>query len=166
MTIEIVPIAEEHIEGFHRTLDSVARERLYLAALSAPPIDATRRYVETNIANDHPQFVALSDGKVVGWCDVTPDGRPIQAHCGTLGMGLLPDYRGRGIGKSLLNVTLAKACEHGFKRVQLQVHESNVRAIALYRRAGFETEGLMRKAVCVDGRYDNLVCMAMFFENH
>ena len=33
--IEIVPIAEAHIESFHRTLDVVARERRYLAFLEA-----------------------------------------------------------------------------------------------------------------------------------
>jgi hypothetical protein len=29
VTIQIVPIAEEHIEGFRRCLDAVARERRY-----------------------------------------------------------------------------------------------------------------------------------------
>ena len=33
MTIEIVQIREEHIEGFRATLDVVARERCYLMAL-------------------------------------------------------------------------------------------------------------------------------------
>ena len=33
--IEIVPIALEHVDGFHRALDSVARERKYLSVFEA-----------------------------------------------------------------------------------------------------------------------------------
>ena len=68
--IQIGPIAEEHIEGFHKCLDSVARERLHLAFVQAPPLDSTREFVLHNIATDVPQFVALQDGDVIGWCDI------------------------------------------------------------------------------------------------
>ncbi|TFH17923.1 GNAT family N-acetyltransferase, partial [Candidatus Bathyarchaeota archaeon] len=37
--IQIVPISEEHIDGFHRCLDSVASERRYIGLLKAPPIE-------------------------------------------------------------------------------------------------------------------------------
>jgi hypothetical protein len=69
--IEIVPIAQGHIEGFHRALDIVARERRYLAFLEAPPIEATRAFVLDNIKRGHPQFVAVTADEVVGRCDVT-----------------------------------------------------------------------------------------------
>lgn len=39
---EIVPIAEEHIEGFHAAVDSVAKEHQCLAFLDAPPLETTR----------------------------------------------------------------------------------------------------------------------------
>ena len=35
MAVEIVPISQDHIDGFHRALDFVARERRYLAFLEA-----------------------------------------------------------------------------------------------------------------------------------
>jgi hypothetical protein len=47
--MEIVPIAAEHVEGFHRALDFVARERRYPAFLEAPPIDESRGIVLNNI---------------------------------------------------------------------------------------------------------------------
>ena len=43
--VEIVPIADEHIESFHRALDFVARERRYLSFLEAPPLEAARAFV-------------------------------------------------------------------------------------------------------------------------
>jgi ribosomal protein S18 acetylase RimI-like enzyme len=162
--IEIVPITQGHIEGFHRALDSVARERRYLAFLEAPPIEATRAFVLDNIKRGQPQFVAVSaDGEVVGWCDVTPMSRPIQAHRGVFGVGLLPQFRGQGIGTKLIRSTLAAARAFGLHRVELTVREHNSGAIELYRKEGFAIEGVQRDAVLVDGVYENVVCMAVVF---
>ena len=160
-TVEIVPITEEHIESFHQPLDFVARERRYLAFLEAPPIDSTRAFILNHIRQRYPQFVAISAGKVVGWCDVTPKSRPIYAHCGVLGMGLLPRFRGQGIGTRLILRTLHAARARGLSRVELAVREDNANAIALYEKVGFVTEGLQRNGVLVDGVYENVVEMAI-----
>jgi hypothetical protein len=47
--VEIVPIAEKHIESFHRTLEFVAWERRYLSFLEAPPFESARAFVLGNI---------------------------------------------------------------------------------------------------------------------
>jgi ribosomal protein S18 acetylase RimI-like enzyme len=162
--IEIIPIGQDHIEGFRRALDSVARERRYLAFLEAPPIEAMRAFVLDNIKRGHPQFVAVSaDGEVVGWCDVTPMSRPIQAHRGVFGVGLLPQFRGQGIGTKLTKKALAAARAFGLHRVELTVREPNAGAIELYKKEGFTIEGVQRDAVLVDGVYENVVCMAVLF---
>jgi RimJ/RimL family protein N-acetyltransferase len=163
MPVDIVPIEESHIDGFHRTLDVVARERRYLAFLEAPPLAGARAFVLDHINRGHPQFVALSAGEVVGWCDITPKQRPIYAHVGVLGMGLLPPFRGQGIGAVLIRRTLAAAKAFGFHRVELTVRENNTRALELYKKIGFETEGVMRDAVEVDGAYEDLIFMAVLF---
>jgi hypothetical protein len=58
--VEIVPIRQEHIEGFHQTLDIVARERLYLSFLEAPPLESTRAFILDNIEKGLPQLVAVT----------------------------------------------------------------------------------------------------------
>jgi len=108
-SVEIVLIAQDHIESFHRALDFVARERRYLSFLEAPPLESVRAFVLDNISHGYPQLVALSAGQVVGWCDVVPKPRPIYAHVGVLGMGLLPEFRGQGLGDRLIRQTLAAA---------------------------------------------------------
>jgi ribosomal protein S18 acetylase RimI-like enzyme len=161
--VEIVPITESHIESFHRTLDFVARERRYLAFLEGPPIESTRAFVLGNIEQGYPQLVALSGGEVVGWCDVLRKARLIYAHAGVLGMGLLPPFRRRGIGSDLIQRTLNAAQAFGFHRVELMVRENNTNAIELYKKVGFETEGVQRDAIQVDGVYENLIFMAVLF---
>jgi ribosomal protein S18 acetylase RimI-like enzyme len=159
--VEIVPITQDHIDGFHRALDFVAREGRYLAFVEGPPLENTRAFVLDHIQRGHPQFVAISAGEVVGWCDVTPKERPIYAHGGVLGIGLLPRFRGQGIGTNLIRSTLAATRTIGLHRVELTVRQNNTRAIELYKKAGFAVEGLQRDAVQIDGLYENIVCMAI-----
>lgn len=93
--IVIEPIAVRHIESYHQALDVVARERRYLTFLEAPSLEETRKFVLDMIENKHPQFVAVKEGDVVGWCDIRRHSRPAHAHRGTLGMGIIPAHRGR-----------------------------------------------------------------------
>jgi len=159
---QIVPIAEQHIPSFRATVDVVARERKYLAFLEAPPIEEVTRFVLGNIERGYPQFVVLSRRMIAGWCDVIPNRtRVIYSHGGTLGIGLLPDFRGRGIGHRLMQQTIDAAFAFGLTRVELTVREGNANAIALYKSLGFETEGLHRNAVCIEGKYENLYSMAL-----
>jgi RimJ/RimL family protein N-acetyltransferase len=157
----IVPITEEHITGFHRVLGRVARERRYLTYLDAPPLESTERYVRETIANDRALFVALAvNDEVVGWCDILPINATVHAHVGALGIGLLPAFRGKGIGRQLMSRALAKAHSAGLWRIQLTVYADNLTAIRLYVRAGFEVEGRQKSAAQIDGRLIDLVLMA------
>lgn len=160
MTIRIVPIAEEHIEGFHQCLDTVARERKYLLFVQAPPTSSVRSFVLSNIMAQNAQLVALDSGRVVGWCDVLPRQAEGFRHCGVLGIGVLPGYRSQGIGKRLLEETLAKAAQRALERVELDVYASNRPAISLYEKFGFEVEGVKKRARKIDGVYDDVVMMA------
>lgn len=164
MSIEIVPIAVEHIEGFHAALDVVSRERHYLAFLQAPPIEMTRKFVENSLAERLPQYVALDGARVVGWCDVTGSERPTMRHSGTLGMGLLPEWRGRGVGARLMGAVLDASRRRGFSRIALTVRADNERAIRLYRRMGFEIEGRLRRGMRIDDQFHDLLAMALLFD--
>ncbi|OLP59419.1 GNAT family N-acetyltransferase [Xaviernesmea oryzae] len=159
--ITIEPIREGLIEGFHRALDVVARERRYLIFLEAPPLDGTRDFVRDNIANGHPQMVAVAAGEVVGWCDIRREGRPARSHCGILGMGIIPDFRNQGLGKRLILRTIEAAWAAGMQRIELTCHHDNPRAAALYRKVGFCEEGLLRKAARIDGHFIDLIQMGL-----
>ncbi len=118
-SVKIEPIRAEHIEGFHHAFGVVARERKYLRTLDAHPLERVRTFVLDNIANGYPQFVATTNGEVVGWCDIVPMSLSTEAHAGTLGMGLLPEFRGVGHGRQLLLDTLEAAQHCGLKRIEL-----------------------------------------------
>ena len=161
----IVEIADEHIDGFHHCVGLVARERRYIGLTDAPPIEGTRRFVQSVREAGGAHFVVLDEtGGVVGWCDIS---RPVLdgfRHAGRLGMGLLPHVRGQGLGRRLAQTTIEAARARGVERVELEVFASNTRAIRLYERLGFVHEGVRARARKLDGQYDDNVMMALMFD--
>ena len=160
--VEVVPIRTAHLSGFRACMDSVAKEKRYIAMLKAPPLARVREFVTVNIERGTPQFVALDHRVVVGWCDVIAHRRPGFMHGGTLGMGVRATHRRRGIGSRLLSAALAAAAKVGLLRVELEVYSSNAAAIALYERFGFVREGRKVNARLLDGEFEDLLLMARF----
>ena len=160
MTIEIRQIQEEDIDGFHAAIDLVARESKYLALLRAPSRELAGAFVRRSIEKGYPQLVVIADGLVVGWCNIPPSTREVMAHVGELFMGLLPEWRGQGLGERLLRQALAAADAYGFLRIELGVFADNARAVALYRKAGFVEEGTKRRAILINGVFHDEVIMA------
>jgi ribosomal protein S18 acetylase RimI-like enzyme len=59
---------------------------------------------------------------------------------------VLPTSRGKGIGRRLLEAVEAKAREHGYCKLTLEVMDKNHQAIRMYQAAGFERYSLQEKA--------------------
>ena len=53
---------------------------------------------------------------------------------------VLPEYRSRRIGESLMSATTGVLQKRNFSLLSLTVTEANARAVALYRRLGFDTK--------------------------
>lgn len=161
----IEPTVEAHVEGYRNVVDAVSRERLYLVSVEGFPADQTREFVANILGGDGVQYLALDEGEVVGWCDIVRYPSEGFRHVGKLGMGILAEYRGQGLGRRLLETTVAAAPGIGISRVELEVFASNAGAINLYRRFGFADEGRKRKVRILDGHVDDILCMAIFLED-
>lgn len=159
--VEITPVTERYFEGLRQVLDTVARERRYLAFTQAPPRHEAFDFFRGIIEGGYCQFIALQNDVVVGWCDILPVHGEARAHVGVLGIGLIPAVRHRGIGAKLLEATLAQAWKQGLSRIELTVRTDNTNAKVLYERFGFVAEGINAKAFCVDERFYDTCSMAL-----
>lgn len=160
--VRIVPSEERHLPSFRQALDAVAREGRYLVLLEAPPLTAIQQFLLDIVTNGGAQVLALEAGdRVVGWCDIARHPRDGYRHVGTLGMGLIPSHRGRGIGARLAQAAIDRARQNGIARIELEVLGSNAPARSLYRRLGFVEEGVKRRSRFIDGVYDDNVLMAL-----
>lgn len=94
---------------------------------------AGRHYVAACVStNNGPE-------EVVGYAGIT-----LGPDADVMTIGVLPAWRGRGVGARLLADLLATADATGSERIFLEVRASNDAAQGLYRRYGFETIGYIR----------------------
>lgn len=110
-----------------------------------PPVDVTdlaqrfRRIIEDRGRSG--MWVLEDSGRVLGHVGIhEPGAHGVLA----LGMVILPEGRGRGGGRELLDRALEHARSSGAHKVELEVWPDNARAVALYASAGFEVEGFRR----------------------
>lgn len=150
----------EYAESYCDAVDTIAKERKYLASIEGFPIESTRSFVEMIEKNNLAQFFAIKEGIVIGWCDILPKSFEGLRHVGNLGMGLLSEYRGKGLGSRLLEIAIEHAqSKNAIEKVELEVFESNADAISLYNKYGFVLEGRREQSRKLDGEYDNMILM-------
>lgn len=161
MSIQIAPLAKSHFENLRRVLDVIAREKCYFAFFEAPAAEDAYAFYRDILAHNDSHFVALLDGKVVGWCDVIRKQQAAVRHIGVLGMGVHPAHRHQGIGTQLIQTTIAQAWARGITRIELTVRADNLAAIALYKRHGFVQESVHPHGFLVDGDYLDTLTMTL-----
>jgi RimJ/RimL family protein N-acetyltransferase len=132
--------AADDVDALLDLYEAVAAEARYIARELPVDRDSLRpTWVESVGDPDAAWFIAEVDGEIVG--SVSIQGRGV-AH---LGMQVARSHRGRGIGSSLLEASIAWARQAGAHKVALEVWPHNEAAIALYEKFGFEREGYLRK---------------------
>lgn len=157
--VEIWEFQEELMKSFREVLDCVARERRFTALTEAPSLEDTAKFQRDLYSRGAVQLFAVDNGRVVGWCDIEIQAIEGFRHSGILGMGLLGEYRGQGLGRRILEQSLAQAGAKGLRRVELEVFASNLPAIKLYLGTGFQFEGRKINARFLDGRFDDIIVM-------
>lgn len=82
--------------------------------------------------------VAELDGAIVGGGGIYPtDGLP-EDTCELVKMYLVPEARGMGLGKMLIEKCIAQARENGFRYIYLESMPELKQALKVYARFGFE----------------------------
>lgn len=129
------------------------------------PAPLTRAAYEARLAQadgaaTDVRFMIDVDGVAVG--SVSLFGSNELARHAEVGIALVPEARGRGIGTA----AIAQLVEFAFvrrnlRRLHLQAIASNVGAIRAYEKAGFVLEGRQRQHAWVRGGYEDIVLMGL-----
>jgi RimJ/RimL family protein N-acetyltransferase len=102
-------------------------------------------------------------GRLVGLTNLTR----IDRRAGTAYFGVVigeKDCWGRGLARETLTLMLRRAVGLGLRKVLLEVAGDNPRAIALYQRAGFATEGILRRQLPREEGFVDVLIMAAFLD--
>ena len=150
--------------------------RLHQLAVASEPgtmlgVDATE--VRTAdmyhaMAIDHAQsdnslfLLAESEEQIVAYLRCSGGKLKLSRHVANLSIAVEESFRRRGLGTKLLQraYTWAKDTDI-IKRIELNVFRTNVGAIKLYKKFGFEVEGIKVKSCLHNGTYIDDVIMAL-----
>ena len=82
-------------------------------------------------------FVVESEGKVIGGAGIDKLQNGDETICELQKMYFLPEARGLGMGKKIINLCLQKAKAFGFKKCYLETFLVMENAQELYKKSGF-----------------------------
>jgi len=95
-------------------------------------------------------FIAIKSSEMIGFLGAFPgDFERTRGIVYVAHLGIREAWRGRGIGPKLLEALEAWARARKARRLDLRVDVDNPRALALYRRCGFEIEGRVPDAALI-----------------
>ena len=97
---------------------------------------------EKTESSNEIEILAIIDGKVVGTAGIEAKGRKYKVkHRAEMGISILKEYWGLGLGKALSEACIHCAKEAGYTQLELNVVAENEVAISLYKSLGFTEFG-------------------------
>ncbi len=113
-------------------------------------IEKERDWIQEHNADGKIILVAQIDGTIVGAVPIENGKRTRIAHVAVLAISVLKEFRGLGVGKTLLQSAIDWAGEDPLiEKIGLGVFATNKKAIGLYRKMGFVEEGRRIKEIKV-----------------
>lgn len=128
-------------------------------ALPYESFEAVKKWSETRSPRDL-HLAADVGNRLVGAVALRPFyGR--RAHAAEFWIAVHEDFTGNGVGSRLL-AAMIDASDNwlNLTRIEMTVFTDNVRAIALYKKFGFEIEGTHKAASFRNGEFADAHCMA------
>lgn len=116
-------------------------------------VEEESAYLESVRCSDRQLFlVAVKDGKIVGTASLATFAKPRLAHRGELALSIKKEMWGNHIGTRLLEELLHFARNTAKVEIlSLEVRSDNERAIALYKKFGFQKLGTFQGFLKIDG---------------
>ncbi len=122
-------------------------------------LEQSRRFLE-RLGDDDFHIVAHIGDALVGTAGLHR-GTGRRRHVASMGLSVHDDHSGKGIGSALIGA-LVEAADNwlDIHRIELTVFTDNEAAIGLYRKFGFDSEGVHKDYAYRDGAYADVLAMA------
>jgi len=168
MNFTIRPVEIRDAEGINelRRMPGVFENTL---GLPSERLNRSENFIANLDINSH-LFVAVvkdetGEETVIGCAGLNIFPNPRMRHSASIGIMVHRDYQNQGVGSALMS-TLLDLADNWLMlvRVELGVYADNERAIHLYEKLGFKTEGIKRKAAIRNGEYVDELMMARIRE--
>jgi putative acetyltransferase len=137
MEISIRKITKEDNPEIERIIKSVLTEHGVNKPGTAYFDESLRNMYEFYSCKSSIYFIALCENRLVGGGGIYPtEGLPADT-CELVKMYLLPEMRGKGIGKLLIANCIEFAKREGYKKMYLETMNELKQAVSMYEKTGF-----------------------------
>jgi len=168
-TVTLRPFTSSDVDAMLRFANSIVREKKENRVLGIAAFDERltrefeRKFLRSTLASvkkgSGVSIAAFAERTLVGECMVRGREPNDLKHTGLLGIVILSEYRGVGLGEMLMLEVLREAKRIGIWLVELEVMAINKRAIRLYEKLGFRKVGIVPNKIQRDGRRLDMVTM-------
>jgi GNAT superfamily N-acetyltransferase len=157
------PARQEDITGIVGVIETIATEGDYVvAARLAEKVRHDEVLLRHNESENRVFFVATVDDETVGWLHVSAVPYSMMDHTAELTVGVLEQYRGHGLGSTLMERGLEWGREHGFRKIYQNLPATNERAIAFLEDEGWTVESTRTDHYHVDDEFVDEVQLAIW----
>lgn len=143
-----------------KKLDSETKNMMYEPGERKTTVDEMKRKIRNIYDTNSLLLVVEENENVIGFLSAERGFANRIKHSAYIVVGILSDYRGKGIGTKLFEQLEKWAIENGITRLELTVMVHNDTAIRLYKKMGFKIEGVKERSLIIDGKYIDEYYMA------
>lgn len=126
-----------------------------------------REYLDLRMcSHNNITLLALEGERIIGSLGIDTPSFERLSHRGEMGISVLKECWGQGVGSALLEGMLAwiDEGETGLRKIDLTVREDNARALALYRKFGFRQEGRVSRLVAIGNVFYDGITMGLLLD--
>jgi RimJ/RimL family protein N-acetyltransferase len=163
--MNIRKIEEDDSEHYFQLLRAVVSETNFLlfepSEIKSNSRDEYLNFVRSILLSENSIiFVAEENGNLLGFINATGGRYKKNRLCASVVIGILQMHHHKGLGMRLLKELEHWALSKDIHRLELTVMENNHAALGLYKKMGFEIEGIKKASIFVKGSYINEYYMA------
>ncbi|TDH26447.1 N-acetyltransferase family protein [Segetibacter sp. 3557_3] len=141
------------LEAIVNIYNSTVASRMVTADLETISVDSRVAWFTEHDPGLMPLWVAMDINKeIFAWISFQPFyGRAAYAATAEISLYLDERFRGKGLGRELLEYALANSPHFGFKNLLGYIFAHNDASIRLFRAVGFDTWGTLPGIANLDG---------------
>ena len=161
-SVRLVPLSVDHLPHVMTWVNDREVMQYFAQRQERISEEEEKRYLESLIASKTDRaFTIFMGDEYVGQCSVNQIYWP--ARNGRVFLVVKRSMQGKGLGPLALGALIERAFsdEMNLHKLWLIVRRDNRSAQAMYLRAGFEFEGMLRDEYCVSGKFFDMVRMAI-----
>lgn len=155
MKFQIEPARPEDAEALLAYMKQIGGEsdNLTFGAEGLPiTAEQERVYLQSMLdSEDDTQLIVRQGSAIIADASMQRFHRRMS-HRAEVGISVVKDYWGMGIGSALMEAIISFAKEHGIRQLNLEVRSDNERAIRLYEKFGFQKLVTFPAFFRIDGR--------------